>query len=190
MECLGATPLERLCGYIINLFPVPLLYSAELWAWLREYCCGAIIPLSVSFSLSPPLSFSLYPLPCLCHSTSFSEDRLRKGARARRGEGEMIRSIFLSGNRLPLSLPLSVSLLLLLPVFCIAGLSDHIIGASWPISRASQISSHTQHITECVTSSTCSSHIMEGVIEIKKVRVVVEKEEDSGMFLNVMTKSL
>lgn len=109
MECLGATPLERLCGYIINLFPVPLLYRAELWAWLREYCCGAIIPLSVSFSLSPPLSFSLYPLPCLCHSTSFSEDCLRKGAGARRWEEEMIRSIFLSGNRLPLPLPLCLS---------------------------------------------------------------------------------
>lgn len=54
----------------------------------------------------------------------------------------------------------------------------------------SQISSHTPHVTECVTNSTCSSHIMGGGggRDIKKAGVVVEREEDSGhLFLNVMT---
>lgn len=151
-ECLGAPALERLCGYIINLFPVPLLYSAEPWAWQREHCCGAILPLSVYFSLSRSLSFSFYPLACLCHSTLSSEDCLRKGARSRRREEEMIRSTFPSGNKPPLSVSL-------LSVFCEGSLSDHTIGASWPIWQVNQISSLTQHVTDYVTNLTRTSHI-------------------------------
>ena len=191
MECLGATPLERLCGYVINLLPLPLLYSTELWVRLRECCRVAVTPLSVSFSLSPPLSFSPYPLPCLCHSASFFADCLRKGTRARRWEEEMNRSIFLSGNRLPYSDSLSLSLCVRLSFVqpaCLTTSSEH----PGQFQKASQISNRTQRVRECATSST---HIhSEGamtVTEIKEVGVMVEKDEGTGhLFLNVMTSLL
>lgn len=143
MECWGATPLERLCGYIINLFPVPLLYGAELWARQREHCCGAVTALSVSSSLSPSLSFGLNPLPPVCVTHPLSPRAVSR----RQPQSEEWRKRwsdqYFSQETGFLTLILRLPSFRLCLSFVRHRLSDHIIGASWPISQARQISSHT-----------------------------------------------
>lgn len=121
MECLGVEPLERLCEYIINLFPLCYCCTA-----LNGLCCGATVPLSVSFCPSSSLAFVFSLLPCLCRSSSSSE---KKGVRAGWSEDEMTRSILLSCH------PPSDAV----AAYClsfISSLSDHMTDALWPISPA------------------------------------------------------
>lgn len=149
MECLGATPLERLCEYIINLFPVPLLYSAGL----------AVAPSSPHLSLSFPL---LYSIPTCVLSSVYVTQLLpprKQFAGARGREEEKIRSIFFSGNRPPLSDSLPHSCCL-----CSSFYNRLVWPHLWSIvdNLMSLISSHTQHVMEHVTMSTCSSYTMGG----------------------------
>lgn len=146
----------RDCANILLIYSLCHCYIALN----RRSCCGAIIPLSVSFFPSPLLYSNRHPLFCLCHSASSSGKK--KIAVARGREEEMIRSIFFSGNRPPDldSLPHSCCL-------C----SSFYNWLVWPhlwsfvANLISLISGHTQHVMENVTISTCSSYTMGGDVD-------------------------
>lgn len=137
MECLGATPLERLCGYIINLFPSQFLYSTELRCPVERIQMQCRHPLICLFQpLSSPLSLSLNLfLRRLSEGRSWSWKRERGDDQINIALRKWASTVWLFG-----------CLLLPLPVFCIASLSDRIIGAWWPISQVSQIRSHAEHV--------------------------------------------